>query len=110
MAMPRSWIGCRNYWNGNERAWSNCRARIELLAQFGHELRRPAADYLVMASMSCAPNKGMSNIGCFIFFTDAKLPVLAHALTKEDEVPKGILHARLDAKKQFEANPEASFL
>lgn len=30
----------------NEKAWANCRARIELLAQFGHELRRPAADYL----------------------------------------------------------------
>lgn len=30
----------------NERAWLNCRARLLLLAQFGHELRRPAADYL----------------------------------------------------------------
>ena len=30
----------------NQKAWANCRARIEFLAQFGHELRRPAADFL----------------------------------------------------------------
>jgi hypothetical protein len=30
----------------NPKAWANCRAKVELLAQFGHELRRPAADIL----------------------------------------------------------------
>ena len=28
------------------KAWANCLARIELLAQMGHDLRRPAADFL----------------------------------------------------------------
>jgi putative component of toxin-antitoxin plasmid stabilization module len=30
----------------NAKAWANCRARIVLLSQFGHELRRPAVDFL----------------------------------------------------------------
>jgi hypothetical protein len=32
--------------SSNPKAWANCRARIELLSQLGHELRRPAADIL----------------------------------------------------------------
>jgi hypothetical protein len=39
-----NWL--RELLESNEKAWSHCRARIELLAQFGHELRRPAAGYL----------------------------------------------------------------
>ena len=30
----------------NKKAWVNCRARIEILADYGYELRRPAADFL----------------------------------------------------------------
>jgi hypothetical protein len=36
----------RELMDSNERAWANGRARIERLAQFGQELRRPAADCL----------------------------------------------------------------
>src|SRR3989440_5086668 len=39
-----NWL--RELMKTNEKAWAHCRARIELLTQFGHELRRPAADYL----------------------------------------------------------------
>lgn len=39
-----NWL--RELMETNEKAWAHCRARIEMLGQFGHELRRPAADYL----------------------------------------------------------------
>jgi len=39
-----NWL--RELMRTNPKAWAHRRARIELLAQFGHELRRPAADYL----------------------------------------------------------------
>jgi hypothetical protein len=67
-----NWL--RELMETNEKAWANCRARIELLAQFGHELRRPAADYLRDGIYELRAKQGMSNIESFISSTRGRLP------------------------------------
>jgi hypothetical protein len=58
----------------NARAWANCRARVELwfsLATNSGGLRQIICE---TAFMNCALNRGMSNIGCFTFFTADNWP------------------------------------
>src|ERR1035441_4038272 len=91
----------------NERAWTNCRARIELLVQLGHELRRPAADYLRDGIYELRAKQGHVQYRLLYFFHGRQVAILAHALTKEDEVPKVDIERAIKRKKLFEANPKA---
>jgi len=91
----------------NKRAWANCRARIELLGQFGHELRRPASDYLREGIHELRAKQGHVQYRVLYFFHGRQVAILAHALTKEDEVPKADIERAIRRKKQFESNPKA---
>ncbi len=91
----------------NERAWANCRARIELLAQFGHELRRPAADYLQDGIYELRAKQGHVQYRLLYFFHGRQLAILAHVLTKEDEVRKADIERAIERKQRFAANPKA---
>jgi phage-related protein len=86
---------------------ANCRARIELLAQFGHDLRRPAADYVRDGIYELRAKQGHVQYRLLSFFHGRQMAVLAHALTKEDEVPKADMERAIRRKKMFEANPRA---
>src|SRR5580658_3745045 len=85
--------------DSNEQAWANCRARIELLVQFGHELRRPAADYLRDGIYELRAKQGRVQYRMLYFFHGRQVAILAHALTKEDEVPKVDIERALRRKK-----------
>ena len=76
-----NWL--RELMETNEKAWAHCRARIELLAQFGHELRRPAADYLRDGIYELRAKKGHVQYRILYFFHERKVAILAHSLTKE---------------------------
>jgi phage-related protein len=91
----------------NERAWANCRAKIELLGQFGHELRRPAADYLRDGIYELRAKQGHVQYRLLYFFHGREVVVLTHALTKEDEVPKTDIERATKRRRLFEANPKA---
>jgi phage-related protein len=91
----------------NERAWANCRARIELLAQFGHELRGPEADYLRDGIYELRAKQGHVQYRLLYFFHGPQAAILAHALTKEDEVPTSDIERAIERKKLFESNPRA---
>jgi phage-related protein len=90
----------------NERAWANCRARIELLAQFGHELRRPAADYLRDGIYELRAKQGHVQYRLLYFFHGRQIAILAHALAKKDEIPKADMERAIRRKKLFHANPK----
>lgn len=90
----------------NERAWSNCRARIELLAQSGHELRRPAADYLRDGIYELRAKQGHVQYRLLYFFHGCQVAILAHSLTKEDKIPDVDIERAIKRKKLFEANPK----
>jgi phage-related protein len=91
----------------NARAWSNCRARLELLAQFGHELRRPAADYLRDGIYELRAKQGHVHYRLLYFFHGRQVAILAHSLTKEDKVPNADIERAIKRKQLFESNPEA---
>lgn len=89
----------------NEKAWAHCRARIELLAQFGYELRRPAADYLRDGVYELRAKQGHVQYRILYFFHARQVAILAHSLTKEDTVPAVEIERAIKRKKLFEANP-----
>ena len=89
----------------NEKAWAHCRARIELLAQFGHKLRRPAADYLRDGIYELRAKQGHVQYRILYFFHQRQIAILAHSLTKEDTVPSVEIERAIKQKKLFESNP-----
>jgi phage-related protein len=90
----------------NERAWTNCRVRIELLAQLGHQLRRPAADYLRDGIYELRAKQGHVQYRILYFFHDRQAAILAHSLTKEDTIPAVDIERAIKRKKLFESNPQ----
>jgi len=88
------------------KAWANCRAQIERLASYGHELRRPAADYLRDGIYELRVKKGHVQYRLLYFFHGRNVAVLAHALTKEDRIPPLEIERTLRRKGLFEANPK----
>lgn len=89
----------------NEKAWTNCRARIELLAQLGHELRRPAADDLRDGIYELRAKQGHVQYRILYFFHGRHAAILAHSLTKEEAVPAIDIERAIKRKKLFESNP-----
>ena len=89
----------------NEKAWAHCRARIELLAQLGHELRRPAADYLRDGIYELRAKQGHVQYRILYFFHGRQVVILAHGLTKEDTIPAVEIERTIKRKKLFELNP-----
>ncbi len=91
----------------NQRAWANCRAKIELLAELGHELRRPAADFLRDGIYELRAKQGHVQYRILYFFHGRNVAILAHSLTKEEQVPNIDIGRALARKKLFEMNPKA---
>jgi len=91
----------------DRRAADKCSAAIELLAEFGHELRGPHADLLRDGMHELRVRVGRVNYRVLYFFHGRGVAVLAHGLTKEKKVPKTDIERASDRKLKFEANPTA---
>jgi hypothetical protein len=91
----------------NAKAWVNCRARIELLAQSGHEVRRPAVDYLRDGIYELRAKQGHVQYRILYFFHGRQVAILAHALTKEEDISNADIERAIKRKVLFEANPKA---
>jgi hypothetical protein len=90
----------------NSKAWANCRARIVQLSQLGHELRRPAADFLRDGIYELRARQGHVQYRILYFFHGRNVAVLSQSLTKEDSIPPVEIERALRRKRQFEQNPE----
>lgn len=91
----------------DSKAYSNCLVALERLAELGHELRRPAADYLRDGIYELRARRGHVNYRLLYFFHGRTVAVVAHALTKEDAVPWVDIQRAMRRKGLFEQNPEA---
>ncbi|MCE9594431.1 MAG: type II toxin-antitoxin system RelE/ParE family toxin [Planctomycetes bacterium] len=87
-------------------AHAKCVARIERLAELGHELRRPEADFLRDGIYELRARKGHVNYRILYFFHGRHVAVLAHALTKEAAVPATDIARAVRRKAQLEADPK----
>jgi phage-related protein len=90
----------------NVKAWANCRVRIEQLATSGHELRRPAADFLRDGIYELRAKQGHVQYRILYFFHGRNVAILAHSLTKEDEIPDVDIERAIARKKLFAASPK----
>ncbi|MDA7980769.1 MAG: type II toxin-antitoxin system RelE/ParE family toxin [Pirellulales bacterium] len=83
-----------------------CVARIEALQEFGHELRRPLADILRDGIYELRIRVGRVNYRLLYFFHGQHAAVLAHALTKEKEVPNRDIERAIERMERFKDDPE----
>jgi len=72
----------------------------------GHELRRPEADYLRDGVYELRARLGRVNYRILYFFHGAHVAVLAHAITKEADVPAVDINRAIEHRRRYEQNPE----
>ena len=89
-----------------EKAQNRCIERIERLREFGHELRRPLADFLRDGVHELRVRHMRVNYRVLYFFCGQQA-VVSHGLTKEKEVPDGEIDLAVSRLRQFEKNPQA---
>ena len=90
----------------NPQAYVNCVARIRMLKELGHELRRPHADYVSDGLYELRAKKGTVQYRILYFFHGQNVAILTHGLTKEDVLPRVDIERALRRKALFEAAPE----
>jgi hypothetical protein len=86
------------------KAVSKCRVRIERLAELGHELRRPEADFLRDEIYELRVGLQGQNYRMLYFFQGKAIVVLSHGLVKGREVPPKEIDKAVERKRKFEAN------
>lgn len=92
----------------NAKAWIQCRTRMAQLASVGHELRRPAADYLRDDIRELRVKHGNVQYRILYFFHGRNVAVLAHAMIKEGSaVDEADIQRAVRRRDAFKLNPEA---
>jgi phage-related protein len=87
-------------------ARAKCIERIERLAELGHELRRPLADYLRDGIYELRARDGRVNYRLLYFFHGNVAAVVSHGLTKEKAVPPKEIDLAVRRKERFTADPD----
>lgn len=100
----RSWL--QELQQIDKRVYAKCVARIRLLAQLGHELRRPLADYLEEDIYELRIRRGRVNYRILYFFYGRNTAILTHGLVKEDMIPQADLTRAIKRKEAFLEDPE----
>jgi phage-related protein len=89
------------------RARERCLAKLELLHQSGHELRRPAAEYIEGTDLYELRVKFHKvNLRMLYFFHGREIAVVSHGFSKERSIPPGEIELATDRMNKFKADPE----
>lgn len=89
------------------KGFANCVGRIRQLASTGHELRRPAADYLQDGIYELRAKHRNVQYRLLYFFNGKDIAVLSHSIIKKTSaVPKKEIDTALKRKQNFERNPQ----
>src|SRR5438552_1113707 len=96
----RDWL--RELQDRHRNAFARCIYQIGRLRRQGHELRRPAADYLRDGIYELRVRSGRVNYRILYFFHDRTIAVLDHSLTKESEVPDADIERAIRRKARFQ--------
>lgn len=90
------------------KARAKCRVRLGRLAELGHELRRPEADYLRDDIYELRTKHQKVNLRMLYFFQGRTAVVVSHGFDKQQaKVPDSEIDLAIRRKKAFEASPEA---
>jgi phage-related protein len=85
---------------------AKCTERIDRLAERGHELRRPEADFLRDGIYELRASYQGVHYRMLYFFAGKAIVVVSHGLTKEREVPQRDIDLAVERKKRVEGNFE----
>ena len=80
--------------------------RLERLMEFGHELRRPEADYLRNGIYELRVCYRRVQYRMLYFFYRKSIVVISHGLVKKQVVPEKEIQKAIERKARFEENPE----
>ena len=89
----------------DRRGYAKCVARIQRLAEMGHELRRPEGDFLRDGIHELRARRGRVHYRMLYFFDGEQVAVLACGLSKEARVPDADIDRAVRRKVAFEKNP-----
>jgi hypothetical protein len=84
-----------------------CLAYLAQLETKGHELRRPAADFLRDGIYELRPSYQGVNYRILYFFAGKNIVVVSHGLKKESGVPAVEIGRAMERKAKFEGDPSA---
>ncbi len=101
------WEWLKDLRAGNPKAYAKCVVRIRRLVELGHELRRPEADLLRDGIYELRARLGTVNYRILYFFHGRNVAVLAHAITKENEIAVVEINRAVERKRAFVASPIA---
>ena len=82
-----------------------CLVKTERLAELGHELRRPEADFLRDGIYELRVRYRRVNYRMLYFFHE-RTAVISHGLTKEDIVPENEIDLAITRKARFARDPQ----
>lgn len=88
-----------------KKAGKKGEVRIERLAQLGHELRRPEADYLGNDIYELRWRFQSVNYRVLYCFYRIQSIILLHGLTKEDKLPETDVRLARKRMELFKSNP-----
>lgn len=87
------------------QAQAKCLARIRLLMDRGHELRRPNADLLRSGIYELRVRFGKVNYRMLYFVHGRGTAVISHGFAKEQTVPEKEIERALARKQRFTKDP-----
>lgn len=86
----------------DRKGFAKCAARLQELFQYGHELRRPAADFLRDGIYELRAKNGHVQYRILYFFHGRNVVILANALIKEGSaVPPVEIERAIRRKCEF---------
>lgn len=88
------------------KAQDKCFVRLERLAECGHELRRPEADYLRDDIYELRIGLSGINYRVLYFFSGNTAAILSHGIIKESIVPPKEIELAIKRKRLFDKNSE----
>jgi phage-related protein len=91
---------------GQRKVVARCWVRMERLAEVGHELRRPEADYLRDGIYELRATHQRVHYRILYFFHGRRLVVLSHVIKKVDRVPETEIDRALAHRRRYRDDPE----
>jgi phage-related protein len=90
-----------------EKARERCLTKLELLEESGHELRRPAAEYIEGTDLYELRVKFHKvNLRMLYFFHGQEAVVVSHGFAKEGRLPQKEINLAAERMMKFKSNPE----
>ena len=87
--------------NLTPKVQDKCIARVELLAEYGHALKRPHCDYLENDIYELRSRHGNINYRILYAFVGRSIVLLSHGCTKEKRVPKAEINRAIRNRDNY---------